>query len=173
MIPLLLACRRIYSEAIDLIYESNRFSFISSDALIHLSLKILPQRLNVIRKLHLTWQLWPAFLGYRFDLVEWDKAYDAMASMHGLRFLRIDLDAGGLENMGNTINAERERGLSEPLMAVTVVNGFCATLWWVHFRDQEESLMKGAPFRSGTGVLYFGRLRSESSVVYLRSLRGG
>lgn len=75
--------------------------------------------------------------------------------------------------MGNTINAERERGLSEPLMAVTVVNGFCATLWWVHFRDQEESLMKGAPFRLiRHGVLFFGRLRSESSIVYLRSLRG-
>ena len=147
MTPLLLACRRIYSEAIDLLYESNRFSFISSDTLIHLSLTILPQRLNVIRKLCLTWQLWPAFLGYRFDLAEWDKACDVMASMRGLRFLQIDLDAGGLENMGNMINAERERRLLEPLMAVTMVKDFCVTLWWVPFRDQEESLMEGAPFR--------------------------
>ncbi|KAK3178546.1 hypothetical protein OEA41_000683 [Lepraria neglecta] len=157
MIPLLLACRRIYSEAIDLLYESNRFSFISSDILIHLSLTILPQRFNVIRKVHLTWQLWPAFLGCRFDLAEWDKACDVMASMRGLRFLQIDLDAGGLENMGNTINAERERGLLEPLMAVTMVKDFCVTLWWVPFRDQEESLMEGTPFRlirRGDAVLW-------------------
>ncbi|OQE08064.1 hypothetical protein PENVUL_c011G06896 [Penicillium vulpinum] len=52
-VPLLQTCRRVYSEAIDIIFRKNNFLFNHTDTIIDFSNTLLPQRLSLIRTLHL------------------------------------------------------------------------------------------------------------------------
>ncbi len=51
-LPLLLTCRQIYAEGIDMLYSSHMFSFSEPRLLNVFASTILPQRLHTIRKLH-------------------------------------------------------------------------------------------------------------------------
>ncbi|PGH15023.1 hypothetical protein AJ79_02705 [Helicocarpus griseus UAMH5409] len=53
LLSLLKSCRRIYSEAMDLLYSSNTFHFCHPKDLLALSSAILPQRMNSITSIHL------------------------------------------------------------------------------------------------------------------------
>ncbi|KAJ5506393.1 hypothetical protein N7453_005350 [Penicillium expansum] len=52
-VPLLQTCRRVYSEAIDMIFQKNTFLFNHTDTIIDFSNTLIPQRMNLIRTLQL------------------------------------------------------------------------------------------------------------------------
>jgi len=49
LLPLLQSCRRIYSEAIEILYKNNTFDFDSLDDVLKLSLTLLPERMCLIK----------------------------------------------------------------------------------------------------------------------------
>ncbi|EEQ88314.1 uncharacterized protein BDCG_03434 [Blastomyces dermatitidis ER-3] len=53
LLPLVKSCRRIYLEAIDLLYSSNTFHFYHEDDFLAFSRSILPQRMEKITSVHL------------------------------------------------------------------------------------------------------------------------
>ncbi|KAJ5362127.1 hypothetical protein N7541_002971 [Penicillium brevicompactum] len=53
-VSLLQTCRLIYSEAIDMIYQNNTFLFNNTATIVDLSNTLLPQRLNLIRTVQLS-----------------------------------------------------------------------------------------------------------------------
>ncbi|KGO72455.1 hypothetical protein PITC_076320 [Penicillium italicum] len=52
-VPLLQTCRRVYSEAIDMVFQKNTFLFNHTDTVIDFSNTLLPQRMSLIRTLQL------------------------------------------------------------------------------------------------------------------------
>ena len=145
-VHLLRTCRKIYSEAIDILYQHTTFAFRNfknQDTLWHFSRTILPQRLNSIRKMHLTWFLdYKHFLGCN-PLTHWTQTCDILARMTGLQNLQISLDTVGL--VLEDIDAERERNVLMPLKTITKTNIFSVRLWWHPFEPEE--LLKDAPFQ--------------------------
>ncbi|KAK2758284.1 hypothetical protein FQN54_004130 [Arachnomyces sp. PD_36] len=55
LLSLLKSCRKVYSEAIDILYTQNTFDFNHVDTILNLSTTILPYRLHSIRHLNLHW----------------------------------------------------------------------------------------------------------------------
>ncbi|PGH09180.1 hypothetical protein GX51_00934 [Blastomyces parvus] len=53
LLPLVKSCRRIYLEAIDLLYTSNTFHFYHEDDFLAFSRAVLPQRMEKITSIHL------------------------------------------------------------------------------------------------------------------------
>ncbi|KAJ5603702.1 hypothetical protein N7537_006658, partial [Penicillium hordei] len=53
-VPLLQTCRRVYSEAIDIIFQKNTFLFNHTDTIIDFSHTLLPHRISLIRTLQLS-----------------------------------------------------------------------------------------------------------------------
>ncbi|KAL5356473.1 hypothetical protein BJX96DRAFT_142862 [Aspergillus floccosus] len=95
LLPLLQTCRVIYTEAVAVLYESNIFDFNHLDSLLYFRQSVLPQRLNQIRRLNLSWDIqWSLSSACAFpshDLPTWYKVCDVLASFHGLQELRVHL----------------------------------------------------------------------------------
>ncbi|KAF2456611.1 hypothetical protein BDY21DRAFT_347694 [Lineolata rhizophorae] len=112
LVALLQTSRLVYSEAIDILYTSNRFHIRQNRVLVYLSQSILPSRFHAIRHLHLTtvfallheqlsqllrhqvfvddwWGDWPPD-----DPCTWTRFCALVGSMRGLRVLRIELTLG-------------------------------------------------------------------------------
>ena len=58
ILPFLVTCRRLYAEAIDVLYSHNNFSMLHLESVLYLSYTTLPQRFNAIRSLHLSWSFY-------------------------------------------------------------------------------------------------------------------
>lgn len=94
LLPLLQTCRRVYLEAISIIYTDNVFDINHIDTLLYLQQSVLPQRLSQIRTLNLSWcfqrPLDSAPVPY--DLETWREACNVLAtSCTGLRELTVNL----------------------------------------------------------------------------------
>ncbi|KAF2502075.1 hypothetical protein BU16DRAFT_554140 [Lophium mytilinum] len=98
LLPLLLTCRKIYSEAIDALYQ-NTFDFCYLPDLLKLPRILLPQRFNSIRSLQFTYcmNIDTNLTGFarlstaeHFDHWDWPfPLWEVIASMDGLRHLRV------------------------------------------------------------------------------------
>ncbi|TLD18890.1 Cytochrome c peroxidase [Venturia nashicola] len=95
LLPLLKTCRRIYSEAIPVLYSTNKFTTSHIEVIPSLTSTIRLPRFNSISSLSVTWSL-PTIHrigmlnGLRHsDAKTWDRASRTMASMKGLKTLRI------------------------------------------------------------------------------------
>ena len=96
---LLMTCRQVYSEAVDLLYSSNTFVLHDLHTLETFAKSVPPQRLNAIRKLEIYYSP-VASIPYQH---EWGKHYDLphdldwiweiVTGMQGLRKLGIVLEA--------------------------------------------------------------------------------
>ncbi|KAL2831039.1 hypothetical protein BJY01DRAFT_226792 [Aspergillus pseudoustus] len=115
LLALVLTCRRIYSEAIDILYSRNTFVFRNLTAITSFLSNVLPQRLNCIRALRLKW----LFRDYEVDIPDgtgasysavvkkpFDRRWDALREillstrMSGLRKLHITLQGDFLRGHG-------------------------------------------------------------------------
>ena len=124
LLPLVMACRRIYAEATPVLYGENTFSMIHLESLISLSEAILPHRLNTIRSVELGWYFYfPHHLYSRkiqqldrtsYSVATWERVWSILADMEGLRMLRVDLVGRWME----PLTAEQERLLVWPAMQV-------------------------------------------------------
>ncbi|KAI9845111.1 MAG: hypothetical protein M1838_001900 [Thelocarpon superellum] len=126
-LSLLLTCRRVYAEAIDLLYASNQFELGNPDCLERLPRLLLPQRMHAIRRLRFTWHLSePPFCGgSRYKDTVWTIIWQVLASMKGLRELQVELQIACVWRMHWLT---QERKLLEPVKAVTTPDVFELTL---------------------------------------------
>ncbi|KAF2686814.1 hypothetical protein K458DRAFT_297585 [Lentithecium fluviatile CBS 122367] len=93
-------CRRMYHEAIPHLYTPHTFSLLHPTHLLYLPTRIPQPRLNTIRRLRLrmTIRALPYFrranskhLAYPEDTANWEKTWNILTSMAGLRELRVVL----------------------------------------------------------------------------------
>ncbi|KAI9835241.1 MAG: hypothetical protein M1837_003879 [Sclerophora amabilis] len=106
MLPLLRSCRRVYSEAVGIIYEENTFRFHGLQDLDHFKAVILPPRWHAIRSLviiyGLHFYLWsrdPNDPIVNPDLGQikssWKRTWGTIARMQGLKELRMTISLVG------------------------------------------------------------------------------
>ncbi|EUC34702.1 hypothetical protein COCCADRAFT_92834 [Bipolaris zeicola 26-R-13] len=138
-LSLLRTCRRIYSEAIEYLYSSNKF-FISTDmedypTMGYLPYFIQPQRMNQITNLRIDWDL-DRHGFFQVDLMpqahrdEWNRTWDVLGRMNGLRTLHIRLffflDLW-LQCYGDFWE-QNGKALLEPITKMTAPKDFVVTL---------------------------------------------
>ncbi|OCL10824.1 hypothetical protein AOQ84DRAFT_314832 [Glonium stellatum] len=104
----LMICRRMYSEAISILYKSHTFSLLHITHLLYLPQRVPAPRLNTIRTLRLRWHIraLPYYrrtysstntvsskskLAYPEDTQNWIRAWQIIASLSGLRELYVVL----------------------------------------------------------------------------------
>lgn len=161
LLPLLLSCRKIYTEAITVLYGDNRFSLLHLESLISLQETILPRRLNAIRYLELGWYFYVPYPLYTrttfqeargpirepmkqyppYDIATWERVWAILAQMEGLTELRVDLVGRWIE----PLTREEEGWLLEPAMAVRRPRVWEVRVDWEGVGVDWEA--RGAPFR--------------------------
>ncbi|KAL8771394.1 MAG: hypothetical protein Q9194_004895 [Teloschistes cf. exilis] len=131
---LLLTCRQIYVEAIDILYSKNVFNLDSPLMLIHLKdLSFLPQRFHKIRHLSLSWTYMtdPAHFNGSihepYDWATWERFWKIIA--HDMRLVSLSANIGyigdrhGLNMEGDWMKPILEvRGLREAKICVRWLN---------------------------------------------------
>jgi hypothetical protein len=116
-----------YNEAIPHLYRSHTFSLLHITHLLYLPTHLPQQRLNFIRKLNLRWAIralpylrrgTAQRLAYREDTVNWEKEWNILASMTGLRDLYIVLIDPSPQGIWEANWSELEEELLEPVKQV-------------------------------------------------------
>lgn len=151
LLPLVMACRRIYTEAMPVLYGDNTFSMLHLESVMSLADTILPQRLNTIRSVELGWYFYIPYPLYtcKFqpmdyppnDIATWERVWSILANMEGLVTLRIDLKARWME----PLTVDEERQLLAPAMVVRTPRAWEMRLDWKDAGVDWEA--QGAPFR--------------------------
>jgi hypothetical protein len=135
-----------YSEAIDLLYTQNGFYFNDLDTIWWFASTVLPRRLNVVRFLFIEWDCVCYWIpGLRvpppYDRYTWFKVWQIIASMEGLRELRVRLWNGPRMDRGTEVQ------VFQPLREVKRPRIFELELPWVcAWREEDENPHLGAPF---------------------------
>ena len=134
--------RDSYSEAINILYSTNAFYTHSRWCMMYLPQLLLPQRLNAIRSLDFEWYLTRKIPRYpdikdmqhfRGCEVEWYMIWQTLASMSGLRTLRVKL---GVIEASKKWWAIREAEVLQSAAMVTTPGDFELVLPWVsRFHD--------------------------------------
>lgn len=142
-LPLLRSCRKLYAEAIDTLYRSQTFEMASLERMILFSLTILPQRLNTVRWLHLTYNLrrcvhWDDVL----DFSEWRKGCGILLRMRALEQLRVDIN----DSLPFGFPPSPVEEILGPLTALTTIKEY-EVRTNMPLPDDRTFLNKGMPFR--------------------------
>ena len=148
-----MACRRIYTEAIPVLYGDTTFSMLHLESVISLADTILPQRLNAIRSVELGWYFYIPFplymrtsrpepMGYPpYDIATWERVWSILANMEGLMKLRVDLVGRWTE----PLTPDEEMQLLGPAMKVKRPRVWDMRIDWEDAEVDWEA--QGAPFR--------------------------
>ncbi|KAF2263000.1 hypothetical protein CC78DRAFT_534406 [Lojkania enalia] len=146
MVGVLRVCRRMYTEAVPHLYKPHTFSLLHPTHLLYLPARIPVARLNNIRRLHLRWTIraLPLLrrgphkkLAYPEDTTNWQRGWNILAHMKGLRDLRVVLIDPSRNAMWETHWLELEGDLLECVKAVRQTRWFelalpyesCSTDW--------------------------------------------
>ena len=145
-LALLLVCKQIYAEAIDLFYSHP--TFVISDFVVFFAFvqSVLPHRLASIRKLHLHFVLrWPEITswwhqksGKPDNAFLWSRVWDAIAErMTGLKVLGLYIRqfTWNQKALNAAINASTERRVLLPLVKLRDLKEF--NLWYRHERVKD------------------------------------
>ncbi|KAH9214221.1 hypothetical protein DL95DRAFT_446571 [Leptodontidium sp. 2 PMI_412] len=71
LLPLIMSCRRIYSETINILYKSNSFHFDSLSDVLRLSLTVLPERILLMKDVSISLNLLPDRQVFKWILYTW------------------------------------------------------------------------------------------------------
>ncbi|TGO68339.1 hypothetical protein BOTNAR_0026g00260 [Botryotinia narcissicola] len=94
LIPLLQVCRRIYSEAISLLYSTNTFNFDSMESFTSFSNEILPRRFDSITSVTLDFSFDTSSLyneSSSNDVPRWERTWMIIGSMKSLKSLKATI----------------------------------------------------------------------------------
>lgn len=96
LLPLLLTCRMVYSEAIPILYSDNIFDIYKVDSLAFFDLAVPSHRLMQIRRLNITWDYLHHSLGHQYNESQVPKYWERVGliletKFTGLRELTIHL----------------------------------------------------------------------------------
>lgn len=143
VLPLLRSCRKLYAEAIDILYRSLTFAMANLTTMILFSLTVLPQRLNAVRRLQLTYTLrnsrhWREIL----DFSEWRKACGILSRMSALEELGVDIN----DAFSGRVPLSPIEEILGPLTALTAIKDYVVRTNWP-LSDNRTFLGEGMPFR--------------------------
>lgn len=93
LLPLLQTCRKVYTDAIEVLYGSNIFDFDSMESLISFSVAVIPKRFDAIRYLQLDFRFstssyFSESTAYN-DPPRWERAWRVIGSMNSLQELWV------------------------------------------------------------------------------------
>lgn len=159
LLALVTVCRRVYAEAIPVLYGGTTFSMLHLESVVCLADTILPQRLNAIRSVELGWYFYIPYPLYTrkfqpmdyppYDIATWERVWSILANMEGLMELRVDLVGRWIE----PLTTDEERQLLGPAMKVKRPRVWDMRVDWEDAEVDWEA--QGAPFRvvrcEGTG----------------------
>jgi len=150
LLNMLRTCRRVYTEAIVILYSHNTFDVNGPEAMISLSQTLLPHRLVAIRSLQLTWAFFhPAHTVYDGDKILlngdealWKVCWAVVGGMKGVSNIRIWL------SMSPAVEAARqpEEEMLEPLKEIGLKKRIEVRVSWTLPQSEDRSLEE-YPFR--------------------------
>ncbi|KAI8943008.1 hypothetical protein NX059_001046 [Plenodomus lindquistii] len=145
-LSMLSVCRRMYQESTSHLYTPHTFSLLHMTHLLFLPTRLLPQHLSHIRTLRLRWAIralpylrrgTKARLAYREDTANWERGWEIIANMQGLRDLYVVLSDPSPQGMWERNWLELEGQLLEPVkrvvrprvVEVVLPYGSCGVNW--------------------------------------------
>lgn len=150
LLNMLRTCRRVYTEAIGILYSRNTFDVNGPETMISLSQTLLPDRLNAIRSLQLTWAFFhlahTVHDGDKIllagDEALWKVCWAIVGGMKGVRDVRIWL------SMSPAVEAARkpEEELLEPLKEIGRKKRIEVRVSW-KLPESEDQSLEEYPFR--------------------------
>ncbi|KAK2589393.1 hypothetical protein QQS21_012931 [Conoideocrella luteorostrata] len=143
LLPLLQTCRMIYRESIDILYRDNIFDINHVDTLIYMERTVLPQRLQQIRALSLTWAFLKLDPRELYSLGTWRDTCALLATLTGLRQLTVHLSK--LEP--GQQNEHLWRPALEALQQIGPIDRFDVYLPWTEAMCWREAARNRYPFR--------------------------
>ena len=138
-------CERSYTEVITILYANNTFDLNGLETALLLSYTLLPQRLNSITSLRLTWAFFQSFLRpaasrnptrkalFPGDEVTWKACWKVIAGMKSLRDIRVWLAMSPALEMPKRV----EREMLAPLAEVGRKRVFKVRVSW-SLREEDE-----------------------------------
>ncbi|KAL2837249.1 hypothetical protein BJY01DRAFT_251571 [Aspergillus pseudoustus] len=131
VLGLLSSCRRIYSEAIDLLYQETNFNVRSPITMLSLQATTLPERFASIRYLHVEKVLGvPGWLEFGFNMYsrdDWENACAAIGTIRDLRCLRVSFSRTHCEPSQYSLVE-----YMDPLMTLNAVDFVVRFNWAAH-----------------------------------------
>ncbi|PSS18375.1 hypothetical protein M430DRAFT_58556 [Amorphotheca resinae ATCC 22711] len=150
LLPLLQTCRRIYTEVISILYEDNIFDIGSLLPLLYLQRSVLPQRLNQIRVLNLTYSYAMVISASPliYEINEWREACDVLMSFAGLQELTVHFKKSRKDSWPGADGKSQWGPLLEALTQInTAKKKFDVFLPWTEDECAEAAKEGGYPFR--------------------------
>ncbi|RJE21511.1 hypothetical protein PHISCL_06144 [Aspergillus sclerotialis] len=146
-LPLLRTCRMIYTEAIPVLYETNIFDFDHLDSLLYFYQSVLPQRLDQIRTLNLSFHIREPLSSAipSRDINTWRRTCDTLISFQGLEELRVHLSSRYYLQPG-TRSKHQWEPLLDALRLVKTPFTFIVYLPWSESQCAEAAQDSGYPF---------------------------
>ncbi|MCJ1436088.1 hypothetical protein MMC27_005466 [Xylographa pallens] len=147
---LIKTCRKVYIEAINILYVQNDFYTRQADSIVHLYNTVLPHRLNLISSLHI-YRSFPSALYQSednkdqlapYDEATWEETWRIIAGMKGLHILRVTL----FEFWRLRSRTSQTRFL-EPLKAVKQADVFEVEVPWAAGEEEGPIGLGDVPFR--------------------------
>ncbi|KAF2744499.1 hypothetical protein M011DRAFT_384380, partial [Sporormia fimetaria CBS 119925] len=146
IIPLMLTCRLVYKEAIDVLYTTNTFSFNDLDCLRYFKSTIPPRAFDRIWYLDISWVgTWWAHVPNTtvvrqpryppYDRNTWEDTWRIVSEIPQLKGLRVEIihESDVLSEVPYSTRDERaqlERTLLAPLRNITTEEYFDVTVNW-------------------------------------------
>lgn len=150
LLNMLRTCRRVYTETIGILYSRNTFDVNGPETMISLSQTLLPDRLNAIRSLQLTWAFFhPSHTVYDGDKILltgdealWKVCWVVVGGMKRVSDIRIWL------SMSPAVEAARqpEEDLLKPLEGIGQKKRFEVQVSW-KLLESEVRPQREYPFR--------------------------
>lgn len=127
LLSLLRTCRMVYTDAIPILYGGNVFDINHVDTFLYLKRSVLPQRLNQIRRVNLTWEFkyYTGFGKVPYNLETWREVCEVLAGFGALQEVTVHLS-------GDVFFAGRLmwKPLLDPLERVNAKRRFYVFLPW-------------------------------------------
>lgn len=148
LLPILLTCQRVYSEAIGILYSCNVFDLPDTRYLLDLPKLLIPPHFNAIRSLNFTLRLQKkcpilieALSKHDRDQlrISWASQWTNIALMEGLRELYVQMTA---PNNVRDAWIREQISLLEPLKAITRPKVFVLTLPYLDPAENESFLQE-------------------------------
>ncbi|KAL8831152.1 MAG: hypothetical protein Q9191_001026 [Dirinaria sp. TL-2023a] len=164
LLDLLRTCRQIYTEGIEILYSRNTFDVNRPESLISLSTILLPQRLDSIAYLQLTWSFFctrgsdsesPILRG---DDLLWKACWRIIAGMKELKNIRLWLAM----SPANEMSPQCEQNLLLPLAQIGPKRLFEVRVSWN---------LKGDPDETEAATMHYRLARQESEYWGASALR--
>ncbi|KAH7317921.1 hypothetical protein BKA65DRAFT_557333 [Rhexocercosporidium sp. MPI-PUGE-AT-0058] len=154
LLPLLMTCRAIYSEAVPILYSKNVFHFYDPGDIRHFARTILPHRLNAVQSIMIDWERMFSIFNRNNgipkqddeELMAWRETWEVIARMSGLMDVKVVLKPHRFH-----VTRARRRRMCKELMGIHGLRTFEVVIPWDD--ETDWSFAASAPFRVVRGPM--------------------